>query len=48
MLIAGEASGDTLAAELVRAIRAAPAVRALEWPPGFFGAGGPEMREAGV
>lgn len=48
MLIAGEASGDTLAAELVRAIRAAPEVQALEWPPQFFGAGGARMKEAGV
>ncbi len=48
MLIAGEASGDTLAAELVRALRAAPEVQALEWPPQFFGAGGPQMKEAGV
>jgi lipid-A-disaccharide synthase len=42
MLIAGEASGDLLAAELVSAIR--------EKLPGaqFFGAGGPKMSAAGV
>ena len=48
MLVAGEASGDTLAAELALAIRASPAVRALERPPSFFGAGGPRMKAAGV
>lgn len=48
MLLAGEASGDTLAAELVRALRALPAVAALETPPRLFGAGGPRLREAGV
>jgi len=42
MLIAGEASGDLLAAELVSAIRAqSPETR-------FIGAGGPRMAEAGV
>jgi lipid-A-disaccharide synthase len=59
MLIAGEASGDTLAAELVRALRD----RVVEWgsaptadvqplrtalAPRFFGAGGPRMAAAGV
>ncbi len=59
MLIAGEASGDTLAAELVRAIRqefaeAEPVFTADCQPlqtslaPRFFGAGGPQMATAGV
>lgn len=43
MLIAGEASGDMLAAELVKALRAASAR-----PVDFFGAGGPKMAEARV
>jgi lipid-A-disaccharide synthase len=42
MLIAGEASGDLLAAELVTALRA-------QWPEAkFFGAGGAKMAAAGV
>jgi lipid-A-disaccharide synthase len=59
MLIAGEPSGDLLAAELVRAIRAefasAPAVATPDYQPlyaslepRFFGAGGPHMAAAGV
>ena len=36
MLIAGEASGDALAAELVCALRATPAIRALPFAPRFF------------
>jgi lipid-A-disaccharide synthase len=59
MLIAGEASGDLLAAELVKAIRAefasAAAVPTLDYQPlstslepRFFGAGGPHMAAAGV
>lgn len=59
MVIAGEASGDLLAAELVRALRqeflTAPAVdSAAAQPlesrlaPRFFGAGGPRMAAAGV
>jgi lipid-A-disaccharide synthase len=48
MLIAGEASGDLLAAELAQALRAAPAVQAMPFVPRFFGAGGPKMAEAGV
>ena len=59
MFIAGEASGDLLAAELVRAIRAEFAAEpAIETPdyqplytsfePRFFGAGGPHMAAAGV
>jgi len=59
MLIAGEPSGDLLAAELVTAIRAEFAIRpAIETrdyqplyaslEPRFFGAGGPHMAAAGV
>jgi lipid-A-disaccharide synthase len=43
MLIAGEASGDLLAAELVSALREACAAN-----PQFLGAGGPKMAEARV
>ena len=59
MVIAGEASGDLLAAELVGAIRQvfadAPAVQTADaqplhasLAPRFFGAGGPRMAAAGV
>ncbi len=58
MLIAGEASGDMLAAELVRELRAGMErlptysnnVQPLnaDLAPRFFGAGGPRMAEAGV
>lgn len=48
MLIAGEASGDLLAAELVEALRDHPFARALSVPPRFVGAGGPRMADAGV
>src|SRR6266566_9817816 len=48
MLIAGEASGDLLAAELVKALKQSPEIRAMPFPPEFFGAGGPKMAEAGV
>src|SRR5205814_7464776 len=48
MLIAGEASGDALAAELVKALKQSPKVRAMPFPPEFFGAGGPKMAEAGA
>ena len=58
MLIAGEASGDMLAAELVRELRAGidrrPTYSASAQPlyadlaPRFFGAGGPCMAAAGV
>lgn len=59
MLIAGEASGDTLAAELVVALRRellarqnsdSPDVQPLRTAlgPRFFGAGGPRMAAAGV
>ena len=44
MVIAGEPSGDLLAAELVRALAAAPAGAGAK----FIGAGGPRMAEAGV
>ena len=43
MLIAGEASGDLLAAELVAALRGQ-----LPVAPVCFGAGGPKMAAAGV
>lgn len=49
LIVAGEPSGDLLAAEFVRALRAALAVREPERaPPVFFGAGGPALREAGA
>ena len=59
MLIAGEASGDVLAAELVRALRQelaeAEAIPTSDYQPlhtslepRFFGAGGPQMAAAGV
>lgn len=41
LIIAGEASGDTLAAELVQALR-----HVTDWR--FIGAGGPKMQAAGV
>jgi lipid-A-disaccharide synthase len=44
MLIAGEASGDTLGAELITALRARPGGRDAQ----FFGAGGPLMQTAGM
>lgn len=44
LIVAGEPSGDQLAAELVRAVRAG----AGTVPPRFFGVGGPAMAEAGV
>jgi lipid-A-disaccharide synthase len=44
MFIAGEASGDTLGAELVKALRGIEAARDAE----FFGAGGPKLAAAGV
>ncbi len=47
MLIAGEPSGDLLAAELVEALRA-ELTRRGEPPPVFFGAGGTSMAAAGV
>ena len=48
MLIAGEASGDLLAAELVKALKQSPEIHAMPFPPKFFGAGGPRMADAGV
>ncbi len=58
MLIAGEASGDTLASELVSALlaaskrsgdgRAQSSILNHPSSPVFFGAGGPEMAAAGV
>lgn len=59
MLIAGEASGDLLAAELIRELReeltALPPIPTTDYQPlqttfqpRFFGAGGPRMASAGV
>ena len=48
MLIAGEASGDLLAAELVSALLAASKQSQDGHTPQFFGAGGPKMAGAGV
>jgi lipid-A-disaccharide synthase len=44
LIIAGEASGDTLGAELVKALRRIPECERAE----FFGAGGPKLAAAGV
>ncbi len=48
MIIAGEASGDALAAELVQALKSSPVYQTEAFPPEFFGAGGPKMAAAGV
>ncbi len=48
MFIAGEASGDSLAAELVRELQAQFAAHGSGFGPRFFGAGGPAMAAAGV
>ncbi len=48
MLIAGEASGNLLAAELVSALLAASKQSGDGRAPQFLGAGGPEMATAGV
>jgi lipid-A-disaccharide synthase len=48
MLIAGEASGDLLAAELVSALRAQSSILNPPSSPQFFGAGGAKMAAAGV
>ena len=45
MVIAGEASGDALAAELVSSLRV---MIPLNWTPTFFGAGGQNMAAANV
>jgi lipid-A-disaccharide synthase len=48
MLIAGEASGDLLAAELVSALRGQLYALDPDLQPDFFGAGGPRMAETDV
>jgi len=48
MLIAGEASGDLLAAELVSALRPQCSILNPPSSPRFFGAGGTKMAAAGV
>jgi lipid-A-disaccharide synthase len=48
MVVAGETSGDTLAAELVLALKSQPQFTQAPFPPKFFGAGGHKMAEAGV
>jgi lipid-A-disaccharide synthase len=48
MLIAGEASGDLLAAELVAALREQSSIFHPPSAPVFFGAGGAKMSAAGV
>jgi lipid-A-disaccharide synthase len=48
MLIAGEPSGDELAADLVHALRSNLAHRNSPFAPRFFGAGGRHMANAGV
>ncbi len=48
MVVAGETSGDTLAAELVLALKQQPQFTRAPFPPQFFGAGGHKMAEAGV
>ncbi|HEX7617485.1 MAG TPA: lipid-A-disaccharide synthase [Verrucomicrobiae bacterium] len=48
MLIAGEASGDLLAAELVSALRGQLFALNPQSPPQFFGAGGSKMAETEV
>jgi lipid-A-disaccharide synthase len=48
MLIAGEASGDLLAAELVSALREQSSILHPPFSPIFFGAGGAKMSAAGV
>lgn len=48
MLIAGEASGDLLAAELVAALREQSSILQPPSSPIFFGAGGAKMSAAGV
>jgi len=48
MVVAGEASGDLLAAELVSALRTQSSIAHPPFSPRFIGAGGPRMAAAGV
>ena len=48
MLVAGEPSGDLIAADLVRAMRADPRLQAGDFAPRFFGVGGPRLAAEGV
>lgn len=48
MLIAGDPSGDSLAAELARELTTQITARPSSFGPRFFGAGGPAMAAAGV
>ena len=48
LVIAGEPSGDTLAAELIQALRAHPCVQAQTWPLRVFGAGGARLAATGA
>jgi len=48
MVIAGEPSGDALAAELVQALRAEAGASSAKPTLRFFGAGGPKLAAAGV
>lgn len=48
MFIAGEASGDLLAAELVMTLKESPELKTALYPAEFFGAGGLWMKAAGV
>ncbi len=48
MVVAGETSGDRLAADLVVELKRLFAAGATPFAPRFFGAGGPEMAKAGV
>ncbi|GDY19987.1 lipid-A-disaccharide synthase [Verrucomicrobiota bacterium] len=48
MFLAGEASGDALAAELVRELQTQLAAQGGGFGPRFFGAGGPQMAAVGV
>lgn len=48
MIVAGEPSGDVLAAELVKALQNTRTLTESPGVPKFFGAGGPAMADAGV
>lgn len=48
MIIAGEPSGDLLAAELVTTLKESPGLKSAVYPAEFFGAGGLWMKAAGV